>query len=71
MSNHIGLDAETRDMILSALKDFAQKRLSFDLMRELDDAGHGSADNRPEEILREMYGPQFGIPCFAHRALDG
>ncbi|MBN1582098.1 MAG: acyl-CoA dehydrogenase family protein [Anaerolineae bacterium] len=64
MSNHAGLDPETRDMILSAIQDFAQKRLSPDLIRELDAAGHGTTDDRPEAILREMYGPQFGIHLF-------
>ena len=64
MSNKIGLDPETRNMILSAIQDFAQKRLSPDLMRELDAASHGTTDERTEAILREMYGPQFGIHLF-------
>jgi alkylation response protein AidB-like acyl-CoA dehydrogenase len=51
-----GLDAETLDMVLSAIDDFAAKRLPAALLRELD-----HKDECPEEILRDMYGPQFGI----------
>lgn len=51
-----GLDAETLNMILSAIKDFATKRVPCTLLREFD-----ARDECPEEILREMYGPQFGI----------
>jgi alkylation response protein AidB-like acyl-CoA dehydrogenase len=51
-----GLDKETLDIILSAVRDFAAKRCPPDLLRELD-ASHEC----PEDILREMYSPQFGI----------
>ncbi|MBL7202359.1 MAG: acyl-CoA dehydrogenase family protein [Anaerolineae bacterium] len=51
-----GLDAETLQMVLSAIEDFAAKCLPGDMLRELDDK-----DECPEGILREMYGPQFGI----------
>ncbi len=50
------LDAETLAMILAAVQDFAQKRLPGALLRELD-----HKDECPEQILREMYGPQFGL----------
>jgi alkylation response protein AidB-like acyl-CoA dehydrogenase len=43
-------------MVLSAIEDFAAKCLPGDMLRELDDK-----DECPEDILREMYGPQFGI----------
>jgi len=51
-----GLDEETLDMILSAIQDFAEKRCSPSLLRELD-----ARDECPEALLREMYSPQFGI----------
>jgi alkylation response protein AidB-like acyl-CoA dehydrogenase len=51
-----GLDAETLDMILSAIGDFATKRLPPGLLRELD-----HSDACPEDILRDMYSPQFGV----------
>jgi alkylation response protein AidB-like acyl-CoA dehydrogenase len=51
-----GLDTETLRMILSAIQDFADKRLPAAALREWDDR-----DECPEGILREMYGPQFGI----------
>jgi alkylation response protein AidB-like acyl-CoA dehydrogenase len=52
----VGLDTETLQMILSAIDDFAEKRLPWDLMCELD-----AKDECPEHLLREMYSPQFGI----------
>jgi alkylation response protein AidB-like acyl-CoA dehydrogenase len=51
-----GLDRETLGMVLSAIEDFAEKRLPFTLLQELD-----HEDACPEDILRDMYGPQFGI----------
>ena len=51
-----GLDAETLDMILAAIDDFAAKRTPPSLLRELD-----HRDECPVDILRDMYGPQFGI----------
>ncbi len=51
-----GLDAETLHMILSAIDDFAGQCLPSALLRELD-----HKDECPESILRDMYGPQFGI----------
>jgi len=51
-----GLDAQTLSMILSAIQDFAAKRAPWALLRELD-----ARDECPEALLREMYGPQFGI----------
>ena len=52
----VGLDTETLQMVLSAIDDFAQKRLPWELMCELD-----AKDECPEHLLREMYSPQFGI----------
>ena len=52
----VGLDAETLQMVLSAIDDFAEKRLPWALMCELD-----AKDECPEHLLREMYSPQFGI----------
>jgi alkylation response protein AidB-like acyl-CoA dehydrogenase len=52
----VGLDQETLQMVLSAIDDFAQKRLPWELMCELD-----AKDECPEHLLREMYSPQFGI----------
>jgi alkylation response protein AidB-like acyl-CoA dehydrogenase len=54
--SHVGLDTETLQMILSAIDDFAEKRLPWELMCELD-----AKDECPEHLLREMYSPQFGI----------
>ncbi|MBN1933468.1 MAG: acyl-CoA dehydrogenase family protein, partial [Anaerolineae bacterium] len=56
MSSKKGLDPDTLDMILSAVHDFAQKRLPDDLLRQWD-----RDDQCPEDVLREMYGPQFGL----------
>jgi len=56
MAGGKGLDAETLDMILSAVQDFAARRLSADRLRRWD-----HEDVCPEEVLREMYGPQFGL----------
>jgi len=53
---HAGLDTETLGMILSAIQDFAARRAPWALLRELD-----ARDECPEALLREMYGPQFGI----------
>jgi acyl-CoA dehydrogenase len=51
-----GMDTETLQMILSAIEDFAAKRLPAGLLCELD-----AKDECPEHLLREMYSPQFGI----------
>jgi alkylation response protein AidB-like acyl-CoA dehydrogenase len=52
----VGLDAQTLDIVLSAIRDFADQHCAPSLLRELD-----ARDECPEGILREMYGPQFGI----------
>jgi alkylation response protein AidB-like acyl-CoA dehydrogenase len=57
----MSLDTETLQMVLSAIDDFAEKRLPWDLMCELDAADASSGDECPEHLLREMYSPQFGI----------
>jgi len=41
---------------LAAIQDFAAKRVPATLLRELD-----ARNECPEDILREMYSPQFGI----------
>jgi len=51
-----GLDTETLNMVVSAIDDFAAQRLPADVLRELD-----CQDHCPESILRDMYGPQFGV----------
>ena len=51
-----GLDTETLNMVVSAINDFAAQRLPPDMLRELD-----CQDHCPESILRDMYGPQFGV----------
>jgi len=48
-----GLDNETLGMVLSAIEDFAKKRLPAALLQDLD-----HQDACPEDILRDMYGPQ-------------
>lgn len=56
MTGGKGLDAETLSMILSAVDEFADKRLSAGQLRRWD-----HEDVCPEDVLREMYGPQFGL----------
>ena len=51
-----GLDTETLNMVVSAINDFAGQRLPPDLLRQLD-----HEDACPEDVLRDMYGPQFGV----------
>ena len=49
----VGLDSDTREMILESLNDFAARHLPFDYLLELDKNGEF-----PEEILRKMYDPE-------------
>jgi alkylation response protein AidB-like acyl-CoA dehydrogenase len=51
------LDKETRGSILSALKKYAERRLTADFLLNLD-----HQDEFPMEVLRELYDPdQFGL----------
>jgi alkylation response protein AidB-like acyl-CoA dehydrogenase len=53
----VGLDKETRGMILDTLKQYAERRLSADYLLELD-----HEDKFPREVLRELYDPmQLGL----------
>jgi len=52
-----GLDAETRDMILTTLKKYAERRLKPEYLIELD-----HKDEFPHDVLRELYDPgQLGL----------
>src|SRR5512140_485471 len=54
-----GLDRETLEAALSALDSFAKRRLPDAKLLELD-----AKDEFPEEIVREMCGPELGIQLF-------
>lgn len=48
----VGLDSDTRGLILESLRDFSERNLPFDYLLKLDHEGEF-----PEEILRKMYDP--------------
>lgn len=48
----IGLDKDTRDMILDTLKKYAEKKLTPEFLRHLD---HN--DTFPHDVLQELYDP--------------
>jgi len=53
----VGLDKETRDMILDTLKKYAERRLTPDYLLQLD-----HDDRFPHEVLQELYDPmQLGL----------
>jgi alkylation response protein AidB-like acyl-CoA dehydrogenase len=53
----IGLDTETRDMVLATLNDYAQRKLKPEFLRELDEK-----DEFPAQVLKDLYDPdQFGL----------
>src|SRR5215211_7096546 len=53
----IGLDTETRDMVISTLQDYAQRKLKPVYLRELDEK-----DEFPAQVLKDLYDPdQFGL----------
>jgi alkylation response protein AidB-like acyl-CoA dehydrogenase len=54
-----GLDKETLDQTLEALEDFAERNLPDEKL-----LGFDARDEFPEEIIREMCGPQLGIQLF-------
>lgn len=49
----VGLDQETRQMILETIQSYATDRLTLDYLLELD-----HKDVFPEEVLRELYNPE-------------
>ncbi len=55
----VGLDKETLDATLAALRDYAGRRLPDQTLLDLD-----ARDEFPEAIVREMFGPQLGIQLF-------
>ncbi len=53
----IGLDTETLDMILSTLKEYAERKLKPEFLRELDEK-----DEFPMQVLKDLYNPdEFGL----------
>lgn len=56
MTSTAGLDKETLDLTLGAIREFAEKRLPESKLRELD-----ARDEFPEEIVRGMCGTELGI----------
>ncbi|HNP84592.1 MAG TPA: acyl-CoA dehydrogenase family protein [Kouleothrix sp.] len=53
----IGLDTETRDMVISTLQEYAERKLKPEFLRELDEK-----DEFPTQVLRDLYDPnQFGL----------
>jgi len=54
-----GLDRETLEATLASLREFAARRLPDQKLLELD-----AKDEFPEDIVREMCGPQLGIQLF-------
>jgi alkylation response protein AidB-like acyl-CoA dehydrogenase len=48
-----GLDAETREMILSTLSRYAERQLSADVLLDLD-----ARDQFPDGVLRDLYDPE-------------
>lgn len=56
MTTTAGLDKETLDLTLGAIREFAEKRLPESKLRELD-----ARDEFPEEIVRGMCGSELGI----------
>ncbi|KAA3659001.1 MAG: acyl-CoA dehydrogenase [Chloroflexi bacterium] len=64
----VGLDKETRDMILDTLKKYAERKLTPEYLLELD---HN--DTFPHEVLQELYDPmQLGLHLvFIPEEFDG
>jgi len=50
------LDAETLDMVLSTLRDYAARELTPEFLLELD-----RTDRFPEKVLKDLYGEQIGL----------
>ena len=64
------LDAETLELSLKSLRDFAKDRLPDETLRQLD-----ARDECPLDIVHAMCGPELGIPllfvCRAGTLLQG
>ncbi len=53
----IGLDTETRDMVIATLQEYAERKLKPEFLRELDEK-----DEFPAQVLKDLYDPnQFGL----------
>jgi acyl-CoA dehydrogenase len=53
----IGLDTDTLDMVLSTLREYAERKLKPEYLRELDEK-----DQFPQQVLKDLYNPdQFGL----------
>src|SRR5215212_4968175 len=53
----LGLDTETRDMVISTLQEYAERKLKPEYLRELDEK-----DQFPAQVLKDLYDPdQFGL----------
>ena len=48
----VGLDKETRDMILETLKKYAERKLTLEFLLDLD-----HHDTFPQDVLKELYDP--------------
>jgi alkylation response protein AidB-like acyl-CoA dehydrogenase len=55
----VGLDAESLELALESLRDFAKQRLPEQLLLECD-----ARDEMPLELVREMCGPELGLQLF-------
>jgi alkylation response protein AidB-like acyl-CoA dehydrogenase len=55
-SRTMGLDRETLELTLESLHDFAKQRLSQELI-----LGWDARDEMPEDVVREMCGPELGV----------
>ncbi|MCP5059360.1 MAG: acyl-CoA dehydrogenase [bacterium] len=51
-----GLDAPDLEIVLESLQDFAKQRFSEELLLD-----HDARDEMPEDLVREMCGPELGI----------
>jgi len=52
----VGLDAETRELVLSSLKEFGRRLLPDDLLLRLDEK-----EQFPEDLVRQLFGPDMGL----------
>lgn len=53
----VGLDTETRDMVITTLQEYAERKLKPELLREFDER-----DEFPAQVLKDLYDPnQFGL----------
>lgn len=55
-SEGIGLDAETRELVLSSLKEFGRRLLPDELQLRLDEQ-----ELFPEDLVRQLFGPDMGL----------